>query len=131
LAPLPLAGIASFGAAACGSSLKYIDFNVKEGNRDVIVRKYYDDGLRSANSSAPSERAYQAVVHGDIKEGIRLAKEAVEANPTSQWTHYDLGILYEANHDWAPARAEMVEAKRLQPDNSSFQSEIAFIDAHK
>jgi tetratricopeptide (TPR) repeat protein len=119
--------------AACGSSQKEILFDVKEAGQVVTVRKQYSDGWKKADDPSANERAYQAAARGNIKEAIRLAKEAADAEPTSPLMLYNLAILYEANHQWAEARAVMVKAKPVWNnvwESVSIDEEIKFIDDH-
>jgi len=74
--------------------------------------QYHREALERANS-------------GNNPEARRLLEELVLRYPHYAVAHNDLGVLYQQEGDFAQARRHQEEALRLQPDNLTFQKNLA------
>ena len=121
----------ALAAAACGASLKHIEFPVKENGQSVQVSKFFNDGFGGTEAT----KAFEAAQRGDVPAAIAILNEDIARHPTFAWNHYDLAILYESTASWDKAEAEIKEAQRVEgpkgASTKSYADELAYILAHK
>jgi tetratricopeptide (TPR) repeat protein len=127
----------SMGACS-GAAFKDVKFDVVENGHPVHVTKFYNDGFGAVGVDAD---AFKAVQEGDLAKAETLLREELKKSPDRDWSHYNLGILYEAGGDWDKAEIEMKEALRTVAKGNihinendarkRFNDELGFIAAHR
>lgn len=70
--------------------------------------------------------AVQLRANGQFKQAVVLLRKATLLDPQNGDLHRELGITFLMIHDWEPARVEMLEAIRLEPNRVAAHSGLAF-----
>jgi uncharacterized protein HemY len=128
LAALVALVVASSAVACQGAALKYIRFPVSENGRSVIEKRFFMEGIAEND---PQSLAFERAQLGDPRGGIAILGAHLARHPGDAWSHYDLGLLYEATDAWTEAELELKEAQRDNPHEPRFRDELAFIARHK
>jgi Tfp pilus assembly protein PilF len=81
--------------------------------------------LRSANADSA---AISALTRGDVSTAFSDARSAAASDPVSVEPHWELSAIYSSIRDERAARAQLVTAVRLQPENAATWSELGFYD---
>jgi hypothetical protein len=120
--------VASSAMACQGAALKYVRFPVSENGRSVIEKRFFMEGI---GENDPQSLAFERAQLGDPRGGIAILTTHLARHPGDAWSHYDLGLLYEATDAWSEAELELKEAHRDNPHEPRFRDELAFIARHK
>jgi hypothetical protein len=120
--------VASSAMACQGAALKYIRFPVSENGCSVVTIRFFMEGIAEDD---PQTRAFERAQLGDPRGGITILSTHLARHPGDAWSHYDLGLLYEATDAWSEAELELKEARRDNPHEPRFREELAFIARHK
>jgi hypothetical protein len=81
--------------------------------------------LRSANADSA---AIGALTGGDVRSAFSDARAAAASDPVSVEPLWELSAIYSSIRDQPAARAQLVQAISLQPDNAATWRELGFYD---
>lgn len=92
-----------------------------DGDSSPLQRAESKMELRTIVRKAADERA-----EGRFDEAVKDLRYASTLDPENPDLHRELGITFLLEKDWQPARVEMLEALRHDPDDADAHSNLAF-----
>lgn len=89
----------------------------KSGRLHLAFREFEFVAKRRANSEIKRQMGWTKVMMGEIKEGRRYLREAINMDLMSNWAYADLGMSYAHSLDFDQALKWMETAKFLKSDD--------------
>jgi len=121
------------GSAQANYQMGFLLLAAGKGNQAIPYAEKAIKGNGSVTLIAASYVLLGSIYDEDhqTQKAIDTYKEGIKINPSFQGLHFNLGITYSRNKQYAEAEAEAIEAIKLDPKHASSQRMYALVTFHQ